>query len=117
MQDGSALLARRPFMWQGEVYVGHWVKLGWPTDKGPPPASQECISKGGFGAHSCELSTLSRLNFQTRQLELRFLFQKPLQGTRLKCAPHWLHVVPRHTCWPRVHHKACACLRGQGLHA
>ena len=76
----------RPFLWQGEVYVGHWVKLGWPVGESKPPPELQCIATGSFGAHSCEFSTLSRLNFQTRQLELRLLFQKPLQGTRLRCA-------------------------------
>ena len=74
----------RPFLWQGEVYVGHWVKIGWPAGSVEPPPGLLCVAKGTFGAHSCEFSTLSRLNFEMKQLELKFLFQKPLQGSHLR---------------------------------
>ena len=65
--------------------MGHWVKIGWPVGQAAPPPALTCLARGTFGAHSCEFSTLSRLNFETKQLELKFLFEKPLQGSRLRC--------------------------------
>ena len=68
----------RLFNHNEDVYAGHWVKFGWEGTS--VPEQHRCWSDGWGDRHSCEYMALSKLNFDTRKLELVHHFHTPILG-------------------------------------
>ncbi|KAK9794079.1 hypothetical protein WJX73_010011 [Symbiochloris irregularis] len=77
----------RPFNYKGEVYVGHWVKFGWESNVVPTDHSA-CWSEYN-GRFSCDYMAVSRLNFDTQQIELIYHFRQSMFGTPYRMEKNW----------------------------
>lgn len=61
------------------MYAGHWVKFGWEGDI-VPADHQDCWVDFA-GIFSCDYMAISKLNFETQQLEIVYHFTQSMLGT------------------------------------
>ncbi|KAK9789384.1 hypothetical protein WJX73_006807 [Symbiochloris irregularis] len=70
----------RPFNFKGDVFIAHWMKFGWEGNIVPPQQHLQGCWVEYRGKFSCDYTGISRLNFDTRQLDVVHQFRQPLIG-------------------------------------